>query len=164
MKTNLEKFYGLIEQIKVAMMTTRRPDGHLESRAMANQKQADGADLWFVTAEGSGKLRDIAHDPHVNLAYYKTDSYEWVSASGVARGRRIAPRFRSCTSRTGKRGSATTVIRVMAPPMTLASSSSASMSTRPCSSKSTNRSPSSCSNWQRAGSRGNAWKQEKRTH
>jgi general stress protein 26 len=42
MKTELEKFYGLIEEIKVAMMTTRRPDGHLESRAMANQKQADG--------------------------------------------------------------------------------------------------------------------------
>jgi hypothetical protein len=37
--------YGLIDEIKVAMMTTRRPDGHLESRAMATQKQADGADL-----------------------------------------------------------------------------------------------------------------------
>jgi general stress protein 26 len=85
MKTELDKFYGLIEEIKVAMMTTRRPDGHLESRAMANQKQAAGADLWFVTAEGTGKLRDIAHDPHVNLAYYKSGSYEWVSASGVAR-------------------------------------------------------------------------------
>jgi general stress protein 26 len=85
MKTELDKFYGLIEEIEVAMMTTRRPDGHLESRAMANQKQAAGADLWFVTAEGTGKLRDIAHDPHVNLAYYKTGSYEWVSASGVAR-------------------------------------------------------------------------------
>ena len=45
MKTNLEKFYTLIEHIKIAMMTTRRPDGHLESRAMANQKQADGAEL-----------------------------------------------------------------------------------------------------------------------
>ena len=85
MKTELEKFYSLIDDIKVAMMTTRRPDGHLESRAMANQKHADGADLWFVTAEGSGKLRDIAQDPHINLAYYKSGSYEWVSASGVAR-------------------------------------------------------------------------------
>src|SRR4029450_12849531 len=85
MKTELDKFYGLIEVIKVAMMTTRRPDGHLESRAMANQRQAAGADLWFVTAEGTGKLRDIAHDPHVNLAYYKTGSYEWGSALGVAR-------------------------------------------------------------------------------
>jgi general stress protein 26 len=52
---------------------------------MANQKRATGADLWFVTAEGSEKLRDIAYDPHVNLAYYKAGSYEWVSASGIAR-------------------------------------------------------------------------------
>jgi general stress protein 26 len=84
MKTELDKFYGLIEEIKIAMMTTRRPDGHLESRAMANQKRAGGADLWFVTADGSGALRDIAYDPHVNLAYYKPSSYEWVSVSGVA--------------------------------------------------------------------------------
>jgi general stress protein 26 len=84
MKTELDKFYGLIEEIKIAMMTTRRPDGHLESRAMANQKPAGGADLWFVTADGSGALRDIAYDPHVNLAYYKPSSYEWVSVSGVA--------------------------------------------------------------------------------
>ena len=85
MKTELDKFYGLIDDINVAMMTTRRPDGHLESRAMANQKRADGADLWFVTAEGSGKLRDIDQDPHINLAYYRSGSYEWVSASGLAR-------------------------------------------------------------------------------
>jgi general stress protein 26 len=85
MRPELDKFYGLIDDIKIAMMTTRRPDGHLESRAMANQKRAGGADLWFVTAEGSGKLRDIERDPHVNLAYYKNDSYEWVSASGIAR-------------------------------------------------------------------------------
>ena len=84
MSSELENFYGVIDDIKIAMMTTRRPDGHLESRAMANQKRADGADLWFVTAEGTDKLRDIAHDPHVNLAYYKSGSYEWVSASGIA--------------------------------------------------------------------------------
>jgi general stress protein 26 len=94
MKTELQKFYDLIDEIDVAMMTTRRPDGHLESRAMANQKQAGGADLWFVTAEDSSKLRDIAHDPHVNLAYYKTGSYEWVSASGVARVSRDRAKIR----------------------------------------------------------------------
>ena len=63
MKSELEKFHALVEQIEIAMMTTRRPDGHLESRAMANQKKAAGADLWFVTAEGAGKLRDIQADP-----------------------------------------------------------------------------------------------------
>ena len=85
MKTELERFYSLIDDIKVAMMITRRPDGHLESRPMANQKQADGADLWFVTAEGTAKLRDIQHDPHVNLAYYKDGSSQWVSVSGIAK-------------------------------------------------------------------------------
>jgi general stress protein 26 len=85
MKSELDTFYGLIDDIKITMMTTRRPDGHLESRAMANQKRADGADLWFVTAEDGAKLLDIDYDPHVNLAYYKPGSYEWVSVSGLAR-------------------------------------------------------------------------------
>jgi general stress protein 26 len=85
MKSELEKLYALIDEMKIAMMTTRRPDGHLESRAMANQRRAEGADLWFVAAEDSGKLRDIELDPHVNLAYYNAGSYEWVSVSGVAR-------------------------------------------------------------------------------
>ena len=85
MKSELDTLYGLIDDIKVTMMTTRRPDGHLESRAMANQKRAGGADLWFVTAENGEKLRDIDYDPHVNLAYYKPGSYEWVSVSGLAR-------------------------------------------------------------------------------
>jgi general stress protein 26 len=66
------------------MMTTRRPDGHLESRAMATQKRAAGADLWFVTKEDTVKLRDIGGDPHVNLAYYKDRTREWVSVSGIA--------------------------------------------------------------------------------
>ena len=53
MSAELDKFYEMVEDIEIAMMTTRRPDGHLESRAMATQKRASGADLWFVTLEGS---------------------------------------------------------------------------------------------------------------
>ena len=33
----LEKFYDLVEEIEIAMLTTRRADGHLDSRAMATQ-------------------------------------------------------------------------------------------------------------------------------
>lgn len=84
MKTDIEAFYELADDIEIAMLTTRRPDGHLRSRAMANQKRAAGADLWFVTAAGSEKLDDIAHDPHVNLAYFKSSSMEWISVSGMA--------------------------------------------------------------------------------
>lgn len=84
MESKLEKLYDQIADIEIAMMTTRRPDGHLESRAMANQKRAAGADLWFVTKEETTKLRDIGGDPHVNLAYYKDRTREWVSVSGIA--------------------------------------------------------------------------------
>ncbi len=84
MKHELEKLYSHIDDIEIAMMTTRRADGHLQSRAMATQKHADGADLWFVTLEGSSKLRDIEAAPHVNLSYYKDRTREWISVSGVA--------------------------------------------------------------------------------
>lgn len=85
MRPELEQLYDMIDEIEVAMMTTRRDDGHLESRAMATQKRATGADLWFVAAEGSGKLADVERDPHVNLAYYKDRTREWISVSGLAR-------------------------------------------------------------------------------
>src|SRR5918993_4601904 len=73
-----------MEDIKIAMMTTRRTDGHLRSRAMANQKKAPGADLWFVTADGAAKLDDLENDRHLNLSYYKDSSREWISVSGTA--------------------------------------------------------------------------------
>ncbi len=68
MNNDLEKLHEQVNDVEIAMMTTRRPDGHLESRAMATQKQAPGADFWFVTSEGTAKLRDLEHDPHVNLS------------------------------------------------------------------------------------------------
>ena len=84
MSDDLGKLYEHIDEIGVAMMTTRRPDRHLVSRAMATQKRAAGADLWFVTCDDSGKVREIESDPHVNLSYYKERTSEWVSVSGLA--------------------------------------------------------------------------------
>ena len=84
MNNDLEKLYAHIDDIKIAMMTTRRPDGHLQSRAMATQKRSPGADLWFVTLDTSEKLRDLEFDPHVNLSYYKDRTREWISVSGIA--------------------------------------------------------------------------------
>jgi general stress protein 26 len=84
MKSELEKFYELVDDIEIAMMTTRRPDGHMRSRAMATQKRAAGADLWFVTRDDCAKLDELSYDPHVNLAYYRESSAEWISVSGIA--------------------------------------------------------------------------------
>ena len=80
----LEDLYDLIEGIEIAMFTTRRPDGHLVSRPMATQTQAEGADLWFVTNIESNKLDELDFDPNVNLAYYRDRTREWVSVSGTA--------------------------------------------------------------------------------
>lgn len=84
MKPELDSLFEQIDEVEIAMMTTRRRDGHLESRAMATQKRAPGADLWFVTSDGTAKLRDLTHDPHVNLSYYTDGTREWVSVSGIA--------------------------------------------------------------------------------
>ena len=40
--------------------------------------------LWFVTADGSAKVRDLETDRHINLAYYKDRTREWISVSGLA--------------------------------------------------------------------------------
>jgi general stress protein 26 len=80
----LDNLYDLIEGIEIAMFTTRRPDGHLVSRPMATQTQAEGSDLWFVTDIESHKLDELDFDPHVNLAYYRDRTREWVSVSGTA--------------------------------------------------------------------------------
>jgi general stress protein 26 len=80
----LKDLYDLIDGIEIAMFTTRRGDGHLVSRPMATQTQAEGTDLWFVTDVESHKLDELEQDPHVNLSYYRDRTREWVSVSGTA--------------------------------------------------------------------------------
>ena len=80
----LNELYELIEDMEIAMMTTRRPDGMLVTRPMATQKREAIADLWFVTDVESHKIDDLRADPHVNLGYYNGKTYEWVSVSGTA--------------------------------------------------------------------------------
>jgi general stress protein 26 len=81
----LKHFYDLVDDIETAMLTTRRADGDLVSRPMATQARAAGADLWFVTDKRSPKVGEIEKDGHVNLAYFKNRSNEWISVSGNAR-------------------------------------------------------------------------------
>ena len=90
----LDELYDLIEDIRVAMLTTRRPDGQLVSRPMATQDHTGDADVWFATDIESHKLDELEHDPHVNVAWYDSGSHEWVSLSGTARISRDRDRIR----------------------------------------------------------------------
>ncbi len=84
MKESLKKFYEMIDEVDVAMLTTRRADGYLVSRPMAMQDRAEGADLWFVTSDETEKLDEVLQDPHINLSWYKARTKEWISVSGTA--------------------------------------------------------------------------------
>src|SRR6201989_2571172 len=84
MSKNLDDLYKLIDGIETAMITTRRSDGHLVSRAMQTQRRTSGADLWFMTNVESEKFEEIPRGPHVNVAYYRDRTREWVSVSGRA--------------------------------------------------------------------------------
>jgi general stress protein 26 len=90
----LGQLYELIDDIEIALMTTRRSDGSLVSRPMATQARAEGTDLWFVTNAETAKIDELETDPHVNLAYYKNGTYEFVSVSGIARLSRDPQRIR----------------------------------------------------------------------
>ena len=81
----VEKLRAMVKDIQIAMMTTRRADGHLVSRPMSLQeKTAPGADFWFVAARDTDKLAELRFDPHLNLGFYKDRTREWVSVAGTA--------------------------------------------------------------------------------
>lgn len=64
------------------MLVTRSTAGELRARPMAvAQVEADN-DLWFVTGTGSGKMDEIAADPHVCVTFQS--SSQFLSLSGQA--------------------------------------------------------------------------------
>jgi general stress protein 26 len=83
-KKKLDELYELLDDMEVALLTTRRPDGMLVTRPMATQDHGPVADLWFVTDINTHKVDEIEADPHVSVGYYNNRSKEWVSVSGTA--------------------------------------------------------------------------------
>jgi general stress protein 26 len=81
---NAKKLYGLIKDVKIAMMTTVDMDGTLHSRPMHNQEADEHGDLWFFTQIQSPKITEISRDNEVNLAFSDPGSQTYVSVSGKA--------------------------------------------------------------------------------
>ena len=77
-----EKLQELLEDFDTAMLVTQTPEGELRSRPMALAHVEEDGTLWFVTERGSGKLGEIAHDHHVNVALQAR--MKFVSISGRA--------------------------------------------------------------------------------
>lgn len=80
----LDELYELIDQMEIALMTTRRSDGMLVTRPMATQDRGPYGDLWFVTNLETHKIDELSRDPHVSIGYYNLRTMEWISVSGLA--------------------------------------------------------------------------------
>jgi general stress protein 26 len=76
------KVRKLIEDTRLAMLTTIDEDERLVSKPMATQDVEFDGDVYFIAERSSHKVRNIQRDPRVNVAY--SDSSAWVSLSGNA--------------------------------------------------------------------------------
>jgi general stress protein 26 len=77
------KLWGLIKDIRFAMMTSE--DGEvLRSRPMAASQRGFDGNLWFFTRLDSAKVREVRDDDRVCLSYADPDHQNYVSVSGGA--------------------------------------------------------------------------------
>jgi len=86
-------YAALLGAYRTALLTTRGADGHLHCRPMAMRQQVRGEEIWFATALGSNKCRDLDADPRCALAFFDAEDGTTLSISGrgeVIRDRKLA--------------------------------------------------------------------------
>ena len=81
------KLYEMIKDIKFAMFTTHKVQGHLHSRPMTTQNKSIDEDdsLWFFMSRAGDPVSEFQGDDQVNVAYANPSSDTYVSVSGIAR-------------------------------------------------------------------------------
>ena len=79
-----EKVWGLIKDIKIALLVTTVGDGQLHGRPMVALNKEFEGDLWFASREGAPKLDEISDHQQVLLAYSEPKNQDYVSLSGRA--------------------------------------------------------------------------------
>jgi general stress protein 26 len=82
---DLRKLGDMIDDIEVAMMTTRAADGSLVSRPLQTLKIDANGEIIFFTAAKSHKVEELTDDAEVNLAYAHPGDQRYVSVRGRAR-------------------------------------------------------------------------------
>lgn len=80
---DLQKISGLIEDIKVAMLTSE-DGGHLRSRPMVAAQKGFAGELFFLTHASAPKVAEVARQRSVNVSYADADRQNYVSLSGTA--------------------------------------------------------------------------------
>lgn len=83
-KQHIARLAELIGDVRIAMLTTTRPDGRLVSRPLGTQEVEFDGDLWFAIGADSAKVAEIAANAFVNVSYASTSGNMFVSVSGRA--------------------------------------------------------------------------------
>jgi len=76
------KLYEMIDDIKIAMLTTVEPGGMLHTRPMANQEADDQGDIWFFTEKNGAIASELSANSQVSLGY-SNGSGTYVAVSGT---------------------------------------------------------------------------------
>ncbi len=80
----LKQLGALIQDTRIAMLTTIEESGELRSRPMAVQNREFDGELWFFTQEHSPKVEEIHQEREVNVTFVNRDKQDYVSVSGTA--------------------------------------------------------------------------------
>jgi general stress protein 26 len=83
-EADIARLGAMINDMRVAMLTTATHDGTLHSRPMATQQAEFDGDLWFFTRSNSGKVEEVQDDQHVNVSYADAGDNRYVSIAGTA--------------------------------------------------------------------------------
>lgn len=82
MSSEREKLYDIIDDIRIAMMTTIEAGGALSTQPMANLKADRAGIVWFFTEKDGAAARNIDERGKVSLAYAGSGEYVAVSGTG----------------------------------------------------------------------------------
>lgn len=83
-RAGLAKLAEMIDEARIAMLTTLEPGGALRSRPLATLQVDPEGCIWFFTAESSPKVGEMQQHREVNLSYADADEQDYVSVSGTA--------------------------------------------------------------------------------
>jgi general stress protein 26 len=73
------RLQAILDDTDTVMMITRSVDGSLHARPMAVAKLDDDGTMFFATQIDSGKIDELARDPHVTIVFQSRSRYASVS-------------------------------------------------------------------------------------
>lgn len=81
---NIEKFRGMIDNIKTAMLTTYDETDGFHSRPMGTAQFDVDGNIWFFTNEFSPKVQEISVENTVSVTYADVANNIYLSITGSA--------------------------------------------------------------------------------